>query len=117
MHELPVVESMLRIVLQHAVVNRARKVVTITLNIGEMSDLETEWIQKYFDYSSRDTMAEGAALNIARIPIVLECRGCGHNFSIKREEFSTISCPKCESGYDFDLITGKEYYIKEIVVV
>ena len=60
MHELPVTESILNIVLTHAKRNRARKVISIHLKIGELSDLENEWVQRYFDYLSKDTIAEGA---------------------------------------------------------
>src|SRR5208337_2714811 len=50
MHELPVTESILKIVLQHAPADSVSKIVRIFLDVGELSDLEDEWIQHYFDY-------------------------------------------------------------------
>ena len=37
MHELAVTEGMLKVVLRHAELNRAKQVVAITLQIGEMT--------------------------------------------------------------------------------
>ena len=64
MHELPVTESILKIVLKHARVSGVRKVRTIRLIVGKLSDLEDEWIQRYFDYLSKGTVAEGARLGV-----------------------------------------------------
>ena len=73
MHELPITESILRVVLKHAETNKVRRVVTIHLQIGKLSDLEDEWIQRYFDYLSKGTLAEGAKLKIERMnPLIFE---------------------------------------------
>ena len=52
MHELPITESILKIILKHVKSNNVRKVVAVHLRIGKMSDIEDEWIQRYFDYLS-----------------------------------------------------------------
>lgn len=64
MHELPVVESILNIVMKHAEMNQVQKIVSISLIVGELSDLEAEWMQHYFDFLSNDTLAEGARLKL-----------------------------------------------------
>ncbi len=60
MHELQVTERILDIVVKHAEANSVQKVLSIQLRIGELSDLENEWIQKYFDYLSKDTVAKSS---------------------------------------------------------
>ncbi len=114
MHELPVTERILDIVLKHAEQHQVSRVVSITLTVGELSELENEWIQHYFDYLSRDTLAEGAELRIERKPIVLKCRKCGAEKSISREELGRVKCSECGSENDFSLVSGREYYIKEM---
>ncbi len=114
MHELPVTERILNIVLKHAERNRVNRVVSITLTIGELSELEDEWIQHYFDYLSKDTIAAGAKLNIERMPIVVRCNACGQTTSIRKEELGQMTCPKCGENGDFSLVSGREYYIKEM---
>ena len=46
MHELPVINSILSVVLKHAAANQVKKVVAIHLQVGEMSDLEDAWMQQ-----------------------------------------------------------------------
>ena len=45
MHELPITEDILKIVLKHAQRNNVQRVVSINLQIGKLSGLEDEWIQ------------------------------------------------------------------------
>ncbi|MBS3758014.1 MAG: hydrogenase maturation nickel metallochaperone HypA [Desulfobacterales bacterium] len=114
MHELPVTEHILNIVLKHAERNRVQRVVSITLTIGDLSELENEWIQHYFDYLSKDTIAAGAKLHIERMPIVIRCNACGQTESIRKDQLGQITCSKCGKSDDFSLVSGREYYIKEM---
>lgn len=114
MHELPVTESILEIVVKHAKQNQVSRVVSITLEVGELSDLENEWLQHYFDYLSKDTLAAGAELKIQRAPIVLKCRQCGHEFRIQKDELGLSDCPQCGTAGDVSLVSGRQYHIKEM---
>ena len=69
MHELPVTKSILEAVLCHAQAVAAQKIVRIHLVVGELNEFKRERIQRYFDYLSRDTPAEGA-LQAAVKPVV-----------------------------------------------
>lgn len=115
MHELPVTESILNIVLKHAQANKVRKVVSIGLRVGEMSDLEDEWIQQYFDYLSKGTLAEGATLKIERVPVTVKCNACQTTYVIKIREQKDPCCPQCGSAGG-TLVSGREYYIKDMEV-
>ncbi len=114
MHELAVTEKILDIVIKHARMNHVHKIRSITLRIGEMSDIENEWIQHYFDYLSKNTVAEGAVLKIERAPIVLQCNPCGCAVEIRKHELADVTCPACGSKKDFSIISGREYFIKEM---
>ena len=113
MHELPVTQSILDIVLKHAKMNNVTKIHAINLAIGEMSDLENEWVQHYFDYLSKNTIAQGARLNIERTPVVLKCESCSNNFEVDIRKIEDIVCPLCGEK-EFSLISGREYYIKNM---
>ena len=76
MHELQITERILNVVLRHAAGHDISRIVRIHLRIGELSDLQDEWIQHYFDYLSRGTLAENAQLAITRAPIVVRCEAC-----------------------------------------
>jgi len=116
MHELPITEGILKIVLKHAARNTVRKVATIRLQVGRLSDLQDDWIQRYFDYLSKGTVAEGARLEIERTPIVLECGACGTSYEVEPDAMGEALCPAC-GGKDRTLLAGRSYYIKEMEVL
>lgn len=116
MHELQVTQRILNVVLNHAEKNSVNRVVRINLRIGELSDLENEWIQQYFDYLSKDTVAAGARLNIERVPVVMRCRECQLQFEVNIREMEKIRCPECRNE-SCTMISGKEYYIKDLEVL
>jgi hydrogenase nickel incorporation protein HypA/HybF len=116
MHELPVIESMMKLVIRHANAGNAEKVIGIGLRIGELSDLADEWMQRYFDYVSKGTIAEGAILKIERTPVVLKCEGCGKTFPAELNKKGGNSCPDCGGGR-LALVSGREFLIKQIEVI
>lgn len=116
MHELPVTESILNIALKHARAHNVERIVNISLRIGELSDLVDEWVQRYFDYLSKDTIAEGARLDIERSPVVFRCDGCDGSFQVDIRKLKEVKCPDC-GGEKLTLISGREYYIKDIAVI
>jgi hydrogenase nickel incorporation protein HypA/HybF len=116
MHELPVTESILKVVLSHAEKNNVNKVVKIYLQVGMLSDLEDEWIQHYFDYLSKGTIAEEAKFVIERMPVVLQCNACSEKYEIDKTKIGDYVCPDCGKK-DSRLISGKEYYIKNMEVL
>ncbi len=116
MHELKVTERILSVAVKHASGQNVSKIVRINLKIGRLSDLEDEWIQRYFDYLSPGTLAEGAELAIEWAPIVLCCEACEAHYEISREELGGPECPECgDSGCR--LISGREYLVKNIEVM
>ncbi|MFZ0888982.1 MAG: hydrogenase maturation nickel metallochaperone HypA [Candidatus Binataceae bacterium] len=116
MHELQITERVLDVVLKHAGGQDVRRIVRIHLRIGALSDLEDEWIQRYFDYLSRGTVAENAQLAITRAPVVVRCQSCSCSFDVKREELGHAHCPECgETG--LELVAGREYMIENMEVL
>lgn len=115
MHELPVTESILKVVLKHAEKNSVCQVVSISLQIGKLSDLEDEWIQRYFDYLSKGTLAEGAKLKIERMPIMVQCSACSTSYEAEAASLGDLVCPAC-GGKNITLVSGREYYIKDMEV-
>lgn len=114
MHELSVIQSVLDIVLDYAKKYNARKVKKINLEIGELSGFIPEWIQTYFDFVSKDTIAEKAKLVIKKIPAKIKCVECGKEFGVKKDKLE-FTCPRCKST-DIELLQGREYFIKSIEV-
>lgn len=116
MHELPVVNHILEIVLRHAEKANATRVTEVRLKIGELSDLQDDWFKRYFDYVSRDTIAAGATLRIERMPVVFLCTKCKKTFPVKIREIEGVCCPFCGEG-KVTFLSGREFQIKEIEVI
>ena len=116
MHELSVMESILNIVVKHALKNDVKKVLGISLRVGEMTDLVDEWMQRYFDYLSKETIAAGAVLKIERIPVIFQCESCGMDFPVDMKEIWDTACTACQ-GNKVRLKSGREFFIKNIEVI
>jgi len=112
MHEMAVTQSLLEIVLDEAGKVRAKKVNGVNLVIGELSGLVDDSIQFYFDFMTKETIAEGAKLNFKRIPAKMRCRACGEEFTTAPDEWI---CPKC-GEWQAEVTAGKEFYIDSIEV-
>ncbi len=116
MHELPVTERILDIVIAHTKRNNVKKVISINLRVGELSDLEDEWIQHYFSYLAKETVAAEAKLKIEHSPVIMKCDACDFSFQIDIKEIKEIQCPECNNK-KCTLTSGKEYYIKDMEVI
>ena len=114
MHELSVTQSILEIALDYANRNQAERIVQIHLQIGEITDFDDEWIQRYFDFVSKATIAEGAKLRITRVPAKLQCQACSSIFPLDRSTWNS-QCPSCQSK-DTHLISGREFRIEALEV-
>jgi hydrogenase nickel incorporation protein HypA/HybF len=114
MHELSVIQDVVKIVLSYAEKNGVHKVLNVSLKVGELRDVVDEWMQRFFDYTSKGTIAEGAQLKIERVPVVFQCN-CGETFSVNIKEKREIACPQCKGG-NVTLIAGREFEIIGIEV-
>ena len=114
MHELPVTEKILSIGLKHAEQNGAKTIHSITLRVGQLTDLHEEWLQHYFNYLSKDTIARDARLIIIPEPIKLRCGACKTIIETERKDLQDIVCPHCRADGGFSIMSGRGYYVEEM---
>lgn len=115
MHELSITQNILEIALDYATRNQAKQIIKIYLQVGEISDLEDEWIQRYFDFVSKDTIAGGARLEISRVPARLQCSQCSFIFPLDKSTWNT-QCSSCQSK-ETNLISGREFRVESLEVL
>jgi hydrogenase nickel incorporation protein HypA/HybF len=115
MHELAVTKSILKLALDHAAQNGGREILSIHLAIGEMRNLEEDWIQRYFDYISKGTIAEKAVIKVRKIPSAFLCKKCGQQFIVNLKEDKKMLCSNCGS-FEYDLVTGRELIVEQLEV-
>lgn len=112
MHELGVTQNILAIALRHAEEAGATRITRLTLVVGELSSIVDDSVQFYWDLIAAGTLAEGAALEFRRVPAMLRCNDCQHEF---RMDYETFLCPRCGSSR-VTVAGGEEFYLESIDV-
>ena len=112
MHELAITHNILNIALDEAGTAQAGKITRINLVIGELSGVVGDSVQFYFDFLSKDSVAEDAALDFKFVPAELRCLECLTSFNPKD---SLWVCPDCQSR-SVEVVTGRDCYIESIEV-
>ncbi len=115
MHELPIIQQVMDVVLDYAEQNHATEVRKVFLEIGVLHDLVPEWVQKYFVYAGKGTMAENAKLLISRPGLRIKCESCGKEQGMDIHDGKQPVCPDCGST-DFTIVSGNEFFIRGIEI-
>jgi hydrogenase nickel incorporation protein HypA/HybF len=109
MHELSITQSVVAICEEQAA---GRRIISVTLEIGDLSGVVPEAVEFCFEACTRDTSMEGAELIIQRISAVALCPSCGVESAVCA---CYDPCPAC-GGYGLDIISGNELRVKELEV-
>jgi hydrogenase nickel incorporation protein HypA/HybF len=112
MHELAVTQSMLDLVLEEARKVGAGRIQKINLVIGNLSGIVGDSVEFYFQFLSKDTMAQGATLAFESVPTRARCRDCEAVFEL---EEVCWSCPGCGNS-SLEIVGGNELYVDSIDV-
>ncbi len=111
MHELPITESILCIVLDEAKTVRAGKVIRIDLTVGRLTGIVPECVKFQFDIISRKTIAADAELVFNRPQAEIRCLNCEKLFV--SESIEGLRCPSCNLQ-NIVVITGRELTVDSI---
>lgn len=116
MHELPLTNRILEIALNFATQNNANEIKQINITIGSLSDIEDIWLNNFFKYISRDTIAENAQLKIRRTKVKWLCHSCLKEFEQEQNGKPPL-CPYCMEDKDLTLISGREFFVESIAII
>ena len=112
MHELALTESIVEIVSEAAQKQGASKVTRVFVDVGALSHVEPDALQFCWSASATGTLAEGAILEIARVPGAGWCADCKRTVRLA-ERFSP--CPAC-GGYSVQMTAGDELKVREMEI-
>lgn len=110
MRERDAIQVILRKAIQQADAKGAGRITGLRLVVGELMDSINETIQSHFNELSRDTIAEGAKLEIRLVPAEVQCMTCFTKYHPSEGE---IVCPDC-SGMGAKIISGEEFYMEAL---
>ncbi len=111
MHELSLVSQIVKTIDEVYDAQGLSEVSSIVLEIGEMSDVVPVYIEEAWKSVAPTTRYPDAKMKLNIIPAVAKCLSCNFEDSVKNFGFT---CPKCDSE-TIKLISGREFFIKEIV--
>ncbi len=110
MHELGVVMEVVRVVEEFARENDVEQIETVVLQIGQISSMIPKYIYDVYPAATFGTLLEDSELEIETIPANARCKSCGQIFNTVENRGI---CPACQ-GSRMELLSGREFYIKEI---
>ena len=112
MHEMSLCEGVLQVLESEALSQGYKQVKAVWLEIGNLSGVEIEAMKFCFDAVMRDSLADGALLNIIPVAGTAWCMPCSKTVVIQ-QRFD--ECPDCGS-YQLQVTAGDEMKIKELEV-
>ena len=112
MHEMSLAEGVLQLIEDSARQQNFSSVSTVWLEIGELSGVEVEAMTFCFDAVTRDSVAQGARLEIITLPGTGWCMACALSVPMS-EVFG--ECPHC-GGHQMQVTGGTEMRLKELEV-
>jgi hydrogenase nickel incorporation protein HypA/HybF len=103
MHEVSVVATLVDAILKELEKYKVVRVNSVTLRIGDLTNLGEEQMSFAYEIVTRGTMLEGSELIVEHEPIELQCKSCGYAGPAKvimEPDFDShaipiLACPEC----------------------
>jgi len=109
MHELSLSGAIVDTVERHA---DGRRVTVVNLRIGTLRQVVPDSLDFYFDFVSKDTVCEGARLEVEVVEAELRCQECGAERALASPPFT---CRACGSS-DVMVVAGNEFEVESIEI-
>ena len=111
LHELGVVIEVIKTVENFAKINQLKRIETLVLQIGELSSMIPRYIEALYPAAVEGTLLQETKLKIEILPGNAICKKCRGVFNILENNSKCSNCG-CE---DWELLSGREFMIKEII--
>lgn len=112
MHEMSIVESLIRLSEENLKNSGGSKIKEIHIKVGRLSGVESYYLKSCYDIFREGTACEGAELIINEQDIVVECEACEFSGNLSENHFI---CPKCGSQ-NLKVIDGEDMYLMRLVI-
>ena len=113
MHELGIVFNITKQIDEIAKENKVNKVISLTVEVGEVSTIVPEYFKDCFEWAKKKTeYLKDCKLNLVVLSALSYCEDC-------KQSYNTVqfgkTCPHCKSEHTY-LVTGNEVKMKQIEV-
>lgn len=113
MHEISVLENVLKTCRKVANENDVHHIRRITLSVGELTGYIPYFFTEYFPIITKgESLFEGTELKIKEIRGEALCKECNCMYNVMKAEGK---CPRCKSR-EKTIIGGQEFILEELIV-
>jgi len=112
MHEMSICEGIIQVLEEQGRSQKYTKVKTVWLEIGPLAMIENDALRFCFDAVTRNTLAQGAQLEIIELPGQAWCLQCAKMVAIRKRYDACTDC----GSYQLQVTQGEELRIKELEV-
>ena len=122
MHEFSISSEIVKNVLDTAEKNKGGKVLSVQLEIGELTHLNREQVAFWVHELFKGSVAEGAEVKIKTIKARFHCNACGYRGGMGLDQEDSLrhlippTCPRC-NGFQIKVVKGRECTLRKIQVV
>jgi hydrogenase nickel incorporation protein HypA/HybF len=112
MHEVGIIQDVIEMAIKQAQASGATRLHELSLRVGSLSGAVPEALNFAFDLARRQTLAEGARLQIESVPAAWWCGTCQNEFE---SECCSSECPRCHQ-FSSELRRGRELELVSIEI-
>ena len=112
MHELSIAMSVIDIADEYAAKANAKSVNEIEIEVGELSGVILEALEFAMEVAVKDTILENATCHYIKIPGIVRCKQCSHEFTTSNLYTPCLEC----NSYEQEFVSGRELRVKSLIV-
>ena len=112
MHELSLAAEVINLAQREAEKVMAKSIVEITIEVGDLSGVEANAFKSALGLLVKDSILEGAQINIIKSPGKGKCHSCNHEFEMNQR---MVTCPKCQA-FPSEIIGGREFRVLSLLI-
>ena len=119
MHEFSISSVIVKTVLDSTEKNNGKRVLSIQLEIGELTLINVEQVTFWIHELFKGSLAEGAKVKVKTVKARIKCSKCGYEGGIKSGQEDPLKqstfppCPKC-SSFQILIEKGRECILRKI---
>ena len=110
MRERNIIQALIDKANRQARVTPSKRVITIHIALGEISELDPASLQTHWNELSQSTPAEHAQLHFRLVSAEVQCMACFQKYHPLAKK---ITCPYCGS-FGAKILTGEECHLESI---
>jgi hydrogenase nickel incorporation protein HypA/HybF len=112
MHEMSLAEGILQLIEDAARQQNVQRVSAVYVEVGQLASVEVESLRFCFDVVIKDSVADGARLEIIDVPGTGWCIDCSQSVPM---DDKLAGCPRC-GGYRVQVTGGTEMRVRELEI-